>query len=122
MSRTCKFILYKSCYYKYLFVNLKFCFYFMYLRYQVVEKDTNQLMFRIEEESSICFRCTPLLHCPPSCRPYKMTIIDEKGAIVATSERPCKLSCLCVCRPEVIVKDNTGTTIGKVVNPCPPCV
>lgn len=77
-------------------------------------------MFRIEEESSICYRCTPLLHCPPSSRPYKMTIIDEKGAIVATSERPCKCSCLCICRPEVTVRDNTGTEIGKVINPCPP--
>ena len=88
-------------------------------KYQVLEANTNQLAYTIEEESSICYRCTPLLHCPPSSRPYTARILDEKGALVATLDRPCQCSFLCICRPTVSVKDNTGTEIGKVVNPCP---
>ena len=91
-------------------------------KYTIVEEATNTTVFKIEEESSICFRCTPLLHCPPSLRPYTARIYDAKGGLVAMLERPCQCSYLCICRPTVFVKDPSGTQIGKVVNPCPPAL
>lgn len=88
-------------------------------KYLVVDEQSNQTVFRIEEESSICWRCAFLFNCPPSMRPYSAKIFDPKGAIVANIERPCQCSFLCICRPMVFVKDPSGAPIGKVVNPCP---
>lgn len=88
--------------------------------YIVQEEATGKTVYRIEEESSICFRCTPLLHCPPSSRPYSAKIFNASGGLVANLDRPCQCSYLCICRPTVYIKDPSGTQIGKVVNPCPP--
>jgi hypothetical protein len=87
--------------------------------YTVVEENTGKTAFSIREESNICFRCTPLLHCPPSNRPYAAKIFNAQGGLVATVDRPCQCSILCICRPYVDVKDPSNTPIGKVVNPCP---
>lgn len=88
--------------------------------YNIVEENTNKLAYTIKEESSICFRCTPLLHCSPSSRPYDAKILNAQGGLVAELSRPCRCSYLCICRPYVDVRDPTQTLIGKVVNQCPP--
>lgn len=87
--------------------------------YEVIETNTQKIAYRVEEESSILFRCACLLNCPPSNRPYESRIYNTGGELVATCSRPCKCSYLCICRPEVIVKDPTGAPLGRIVNPCP---
>lgn len=88
-------------------------------KYTVVEAATNKLIFMVEEESSIIYRCACLIKCAPSARPYNSKIMNSSGGVVVMCERPCKCSYLCLCRPEVLVKDSTNTPIGRIYNPCP---
>lgn len=86
----------------------------------IVTNESGQMIYRIAEDSSICFRCKCLCQCPPSSRPYSAKIFNAQQSQVATLDRPCQCSYLCICRPVVNVNDSMGNNLGKVVNPCPP--
>jgi hypothetical protein len=88
-------------------------------KYTVVDAASNKLEYMVQEESSILYRCQCLLKCPPSARPWNSRVMNVSGGLLVSAERPCKCSFLCICRPEVIVRDGTNTQIGRIINPCP---
>ena len=89
-------------------------------KYEIIDAMKQQPVYVIQEESSILYRCTPLLHCPPPARPYKSTITQVGAQPIARNERPCKCTIYCICRPEVIVTDAAGAQLGRCFNPCLP--
>ena len=75
----------------------------------------------IKEESSKCCTCC----CTPGFRTYVSTITDDEGKVhTAHKEFRCGYLCSMCCsmRPDIIVKDGSGTAVGYVELPCCPAL
>lgn len=95
--------------------------------YDVIIEDTSKSqkhLFELEEKNCCLYHCCV----PGMCRGFNMEVkaISEKDGKKTSSplafiERPCKLGCLCLCRPELTIKQGNGVQMGKVDMPCNLC-